>query len=67
MGTLRLLTLEFLDFEKKAIALLLENYSQYFCDFTCWLSVELSLPFELLVCLFASFERNIGLIFYVIC
>ena len=34
---------------EKTIALLLENYSTYFDEFTCWLSGERSLPFELLV------------------
>ena len=34
---------------EKTIALLLENYSKYFNDFTWWLSGERSLPFGLLV------------------
>ena len=34
---------------EKTIALLLENYSEYFNDFTWWLSGERSLPFGLLV------------------
>ena len=34
---------------EKKIALLLENYSKYFNDFTWWLSGERSLPFGLLV------------------
>ena len=48
-GTFRLLTLWSLLALKKTIALLLENYSNYFNDFTWWLSGELSLPFGLLV------------------
>ena len=35
---------------EKTIAVLLENYSKYFNDFTWWLSGERSLPFGLLVC-----------------
>ena len=72
------MTLEFLDFLKKTKKKQLLFYLKtihntfvtftIFCDFSCWLSVKLLLPFELLVCLFASFERNSGLIFfYVIC
>ena len=34
---------------EKTMALLLENYSKYFNDFTWWLSGERSLPFGLLV------------------
>ena len=48
LGTLRLLTLVLLGHEK-TIALLLENYSKYFNDFSCWLSGKRLLSFGLLV------------------
>ena len=40
---------------EKRIALLLENHSKYFNDFTWWLSGERLLPFGLLVPLFLQF------------
>ena len=37
---------------------LLENYSKYFDDFTCWLSGERSLPFGLLVSICCSSDLH---------
>ena len=54
-STYRLLTFELLGPEK-TIALLLENYSKYFDDFTCWLLVERVLPFGPLVLLHFTFS-----------
>ena len=46
---------------EKTIALLLENYSKYFNDFTWWLSGEQSLPFGLRFCFSMSFVSSANL------
>ena len=49
---------------EKTIALLLENYSKYFNDFTWWLSDEWSLPFGLLVDFLYTFHFDFHFQFF---